>query len=233
MSITSNATAIVFSADSSAQKTAFIGFNSQRFTANGTFTIPTGVTAVKVTVIGGGGGAGNGFASTITFSIASGGGAGGYAVKYLTGLTPGNTIAVTVGAAGAAGVAGGTSSIASGTQAITTVTATGGGAGVGQGSQTSGQPGGSGGTASNGDINITGNAGNIEQVGYATAMANWTAQVQSGGSGPLGIGGKAVSTYASGGAATGYGAGGGAGLAYNGSTSTGGAGSTGAVIFEW
>ena len=76
--------------------TAFVqaaipGFRGQAFTANGTFTIPTGVTALKITVVGGGGG-GNGFSTGGgtggTSSVASGtqtittisatGGVGGY-----------------------------------------------------------------------------------------------------------------------------------------------------------
>ena len=35
------------------------GVLGQVFTSSGTFTIPTGVTALKITVVGGGGGAGN------------------------------------------------------------------------------------------------------------------------------------------------------------------------------
>jgi len=113
-------------------------------TTGGTFTIPTGVTQVKVTVWGGGGG-GNGGNSA---SAGGGGGSGGAAIKWLTGLTPGNTLAVTVGLGGTrgggAGGTGGTSSVASGTQTISAVTATGGTNSVG-------------GTSSGGDINITGN----------------------------------------------------------------------------
>lgn len=60
----------------------------------GTFTVPAGVTAVRVRMWGGGGG--------------SAGGGGGFALKIITGLSPAATIAVTVGAAG--GGAGGTSS---------------------------------------------------------------------------------------------------------------------------
>jgi hypothetical protein len=158
------------------------GYNGQAFTASGTFTIPAGVTAVKVTATGGGatggafvccvgfvngtaggassvssgtqtittitgsgggGSGGGGSASGGTFNIpggntfmpyigsvngyyASGGGGGSYfspfatgtyggggaggqyvggggggtAIKYLTGLTPGNTLTVTRSTAG-------------------------------------------------------------------------------------------------------------------------------------
>jgi hypothetical protein len=78
-----------------------------------TFTIPTGVTNIKVTVVGGGGGG-----------------------------------AATQPCAGSAnGTAGGTSSVASGTQTISTISATGGGGG---GSSTAG------GLGSGGDINNRG-----------------------------------------------------------------------------
>jgi hypothetical protein len=63
----------------------------------------TGKTVVKVTVQGGGGTGGRGGIST---GIVNGGGGGGMAVKYLTGLTPGNTLTVTVGAGGTAISAG-------------------------------------------------------------------------------------------------------------------------------
>lgn len=104
-----------------------VGFQKQIFTGSGTFTIPTGITQVKVTVTGGGGG-GGGCASAVTTSSAGGGGAG-TAIKWLTGLTPGNTLTVTVGGGGNGGSAGanngsnGTdSTVASGTQTISTIT---------------------------------------------------------------------------------------------------------------
>lgn len=61
----------------------YVGFRGQAFTSSGTFTIPTGVTAVKVTALGGGGGGGqyaaNGGAggnSSVSTIIAYGGGGG-------------------------------------------------------------------------------------------------------------------------------------------------------------
>jgi len=135
------------------------------FTANGTFTIPAGKTVVKVTVQGGGGTGGRGGSGT---NIRAGGGSGGMAVKYLTGLTPGNTLAVTVGAGGTAiaagaataGNSGATSSVASGTQSITTVSATGGAGAILSGTDiyTYSRPGAPG-TGTNGDYNITGQYG--------------------------------------------------------------------------
>ena len=67
------------------------------YTANGTFTVPLGVSQVKVTVIGGGGG----FMISPNLQYGGNGGPGGTAIKYVTGLTAGQTIAVTVGTKGA------------------------------------------------------------------------------------------------------------------------------------
>jgi hypothetical protein len=94
---------------------SYIGKNVQVFTSTGTFTVPTSVTALKVTVIGGGGA---GEKVTATNKKARGGGAGGCAIEWLTSLTPGASIAVTIGAGGTAGGDatagdGGTSSFAS------------------------------------------------------------------------------------------------------------------------
>jgi hypothetical protein len=191
--------------------------NKQVFTGNGTFTIPAGVIAVKAILVGGGGAGGGSTAST----SGGGGGGGGAALKWLTGLTPGNTIAVTVGAA-ATGVSNGTgnsganSVIASGTQAITTVTAGGGGGGT---AVTNGS-GGAGGTSTNGDVNIQGGDG---QNGLGSAFGG-----QGGGS-ILGGGGRGAVGF-TGNTGGNYGGGGGGS---NGATFAGGAGGPGIVIFEW
>ena len=133
--------------------------SSQAFTSSGTFTIPTGVTVVKVTIVGAGGGGSAGSVSNgcgALSSVAGGGGSGAAAITYLSSITPGNTIAVTVGIGGTttfgAGNTGGSSIIASGTQSITTVTTTGG---------TGSMTGGSGGSVTSGSptLSIAGGAG--------------------------------------------------------------------------
>lgn len=192
--------------------------SKQIFTGNGTFTIPTGVTSAKVTVVGGGAGGGGSAAGT----AGGGGGAGGTAVKWLTGLTPANTIAVTVGGGGAGnsnaiGSNGNNSSIASGTQTITTVTGGGGNGGtvgaIGVG--------GNGGTCTNGDLNITGSDGDN---GF-----NVTTNGGQGGASTLGGAGRGASGA---GGQPGYLYGGGGGGS-QGATFAGGAGAAGVVIFEW
>jgi hypothetical protein len=194
----------------------------QTFTAGGTHTIPTGLTAEKVTVCAGGGGGGG---STAT-NNGGGGGSGGCAIKWLTGLTPGNTLTVTIGAGGAAGLTnasggnGGTSSVASGTQTITTITTNGGGGGNGS---LSASPGGGGGAAgTGGDLNLDGNA--------ATFANPTNGQGGAGAASPV-FGGAAATSGGAGINAGSFGAGGGG--AGGAAAHSGGAGSAGIVLFEW
>jgi hypothetical protein len=220
------------------------GVNVEVFTANGTFTIPTGVTKLKVTVVGGGGA--GGLASGLGAG-AGGGGGGGVAIKWLSGVTGGNTLSVT------RGTAGNTSSVASGTESISTISATGGAAGVTASANNGFSLGGAGGVGSGGDINITGGQGgqgygnqNTSGNGFGgggggasngtpATHSNDTASAQIGAGAPGMFGGKGGDggNNANGGAATGSGNGGGGGGASGGTDRTGGAGSVGIVIFEW
>jgi hypothetical protein len=192
------------------------GISAQTFTSSGTFTIPSNVTAIKMTIVGGGG---NGRGGTDISN--GGGGGGGAAIKYLTGITPGNTLTVTVGAAA------GTSSVASGTQSITTVSATGGS------TPTATQTAGLGGTGSNGDLNIKGEGGgtgmSISQ-GYPCSYA--LGFTGGGGSSILG-GGAANRSDAGAGSAGGNYGGGGSGANGLGGSAAGGAGAAGVVLIEW
>lgn len=188
----------------------------QSFTTSGTFTIPGGITKVKVTVIGGGGNGGATVAGGDGFNLGGGGGAGGNATKFLSGLTPFNTITVTIGAAG------GASSISSGTQTITTVTATGGTAGP-AGINNSQVGGGTGGTGSGGDINGTGQSGG---AGISTPASGM------GGSTIFGGGGKSIIAPSVGNAGT-LGSGGSGASAIDSVARAGGAGGTGIIVFEW
>jgi hypothetical protein len=192
------------------------GASLQVFEGNGTFTIPVGITSVKVTIVGGGGGSGGG-ANTCTGVVPSGGGGGGGAcIVGLTGLTPGGTISVTVGGGGAAGAGtaggtGGTSQIASGTQTITTRSATGG---SGSTYAASSALGGTGGLGSGGTLNLRGMAG--DGVAVNNAIANGGGSFFGGGRNSIIQAGQ-------------YG-GGGPGSNTN---NVGYAGSAGVVLFEW
>ncbi len=115
------------------------------YSSTQTITIPAGATKAIVKLSGGSGGGGGA-------TNGSGSGAGALQ-KYLSSLTPGNTLALTIGAGGTSTPgAGAASTLASGTQSITTLTANGGGAGSATAVV-------AGGTASNGDHNITGGPG--------------------------------------------------------------------------
>lgn len=159
-----------------------------------TFTIPSGVTSIKVTAIGGGGG-GADQASGGGDGGGSGGDGGG-AVKYITGLTPGLTLTVNVGAGGAMGYnaggapgnggAGGASSVASGTQTITTVQGGGGGGGAGG---SVGGASGSGGTAT-GVTNAANGSGGYSFAGLGRYMFG------------LGMGGSGTNSGSGGGGRT-------------------------------
>ena len=205
--------------------------NGQVFTAGGTFTIPAGITSLKVTVVGGGGGSGASNAGVDAFACTGGGGGGGTAISYLTGLTPGNTLTVTIGAGGTAGPSsagnggtGGSSTVASGTQTITTITGAGGSGSLGAASTFT--AGGAGGSGSNGTINLTGSGGSASFSG-AFVMGG------SGGSSSIGGGARNVYNNSSGITGGNYGGGASGSAVLNTGGNIGAAGAGGAVIFEW
>lgn len=194
-------------------------------TSGTTWTTPADITTstrFKITMVGAGGGGGG---SNTTNGKASGGGAGGALVVYVTGLSPSTGYTMAIGAAGAGGVntggTGGTGGNTTLTIGATTYTASGG-----TGGNSSTTPG-AGGTGTNGDINITGQAGG-KSAGGASASVPGT----SGGSPGfgLGVGGAAQGSTGQGIAGTGYGAGGGGGVS---TTSTGGDGTQGIIIIEY
>ena len=97
---------------------------SQAFTANGNFTVPLGCTSLLVYAFGGGGGGGQGgIGDTNTAAAACGGGGGAGAIastRLLTGVKPGDVVAVAIGAGGSGagsqtndGGTGGTTSVGS------------------------------------------------------------------------------------------------------------------------
>ena len=172
-----------------------------------TFTIPAGVSRVKITIIGGGGNGGTGSTGGGgggTDYYGGGGGGGGTAIKWLAVSNGGGGGTLTVAVGGA--TVG--SSVSSGTSnTITTITA---GAGGNGGDGPTGSEGG-GGAGANGDLNITGGTG-------------------TKGGGTASIGGGTFMAQNSYGVGKRYGGGGNGGLASGG---TGGAGAAGVVIFEY
>lgn len=178
------------------------GFNSvQVFTSSGTWTRPTGITKVIVYVTGGGG---NGGTSTgNNYYAGSGAGAGGTAIKFLD-VSSISSSTITVGAAG------GASSWADGTNTIT------GNGGASPSSGSSSIPG-TGGTATGGDINLTGGDGAIR---YSTATGGQGGSSYWGGTDSYPTSGtpSAATTYGVGGSASSSGdaggGGGGPGIVY-------------------
>lgn len=188
------------------------------FTSAGTtsWTVPSGVTEAKVTVVGGGGSGGTANASVLC--AGGGGGGGGAAVKWLTGLTPGNSINVTVGASDGASFVG-----PSGSELCRASAGSGGSNG------TSGAPnglGGAGGVGTVGDILLRGSPG---LAGVQNSSGG------NGGAAALGGGGAAQNFSDAAGSAASAGGGGGAGgnnLTLSPARS-GGSGGAGLVIIEW
>jgi hypothetical protein len=99
------------------------------------FTVPAGITTIRARCWGGGGGG--------SYS-SSGGGGGGFAIKTVTGLTPGSTITITAGAGGDVDASGSTSSFGSHVSATGGLFGNGGrtgGSGVGGDKNSNGQGG--------------------------------------------------------------------------------------------
>lgn len=215
---------------------AYVGGSGQVFTASGTFTVPSGVTAVKVIVVGGGG-AGGGAASGNQVG-GNGGGAGGLALRYITGLTPGGTVSVTVGVGGTGstgnGGAGGTSSFGA------FCSATGGSGGLANAGRKTRTAGGAG---SGGDINVVGPSPDSDSPTALTAGNVCGTTVvfttyyfgQQGADSPLGGRGGAERLLSAGAGNAGStpGSGGGGACRDVSGGFAGGAGAAGVVIVEW
>lgn len=209
----------------------------QRFTASGSFTVPAGVTTVYLSGCGGGGGGGGGagFSSSASSYYAGGGGGGGggfSVVRYPVSVTPGQVIAVTIGAAGTAGASGaaGASGGAGGTGGATNFGSL---ATLGGGSAGAGGTGGSATAAGGQGANIGGSWGSDGQSTFGGTGG-------SGGGGAFGAGGGAgrgglgAGISAVNGSGFGTGGGGGGGCYSNsGIGGSGSAGMPGYLIVEW
>ena len=114
----------------------------ETFNSSGTFSVPSGVTAVNVLAVAGGGGGG--------FDVGGGGGAGGLIYRPAFPVTPGGTVTVTVGNGGNGGTSATGDPYFSNTNGQDTVFGTltakgggGGGSGNCSGPHNPGRPGGS------------------------------------------------------------------------------------------
>jgi hypothetical protein len=191
--------------------------NIQSFTSSGSFAVPDGTAQVRVRLVGGGGG---GSPSSAT-QAGSGGGAAGYA-EGIYSVTPGQVIAVTVGAGGSGQAAssgiGGAWGLASSFGSYCSAT---GGNGGTLGSNVS--PGGDGGIGSGGQINIEGGIG-------SDAMPAGNGWGGCGGASYFGGGGRAATVASS--VQTGHAPGSGGGGGYLVPCASG-AGGNGLVIVEY
>ena len=130
---------------------SYVGCNL--YTSSQSVTIPAGATRARVILIGGGGGTSSA-GGCCAYSLA--GLFGGVCVKTITGLTPGSTMTLTVGAFGASGGngnAGGSTMLTSGTQTISSMTAGGGNGGSAPYIPAGSTPA----STTGGDINLNGN----------------------------------------------------------------------------
>jgi hypothetical protein len=179
------------------------------FTSSGTFTVPTGLTAVDVLVVAGGGTGGS--------DNGGGGGAGGLVYRPGFTVTPGATMPVTVGIGAVAPGGNNHGTVNGGDSIFGTLTAKGGGGGSGQAAGTGAQ----GGSGGGGNGHGTSGPGN-GQSGQATQPN------QSGESGNYGFGNVGGNGNVSGGHAAGGGGGAGSqGSEGNGGNAVGGQGGTG------
>ena len=205
--------------------------------ANTSATLPAGINKIKVTTVGGGGAGGGNPATGGT--AGSGGGAGGVCVSYFR-VDPGAQFWANIGAGGVGVVnaAGGTGNISTFTLSGTLYHQASGGQGGNVGVASIQSVGGVGGTATGGNLNLTGSAG------FATNYFSGTAGQSSSGGGAPGFqgygAGTSVRTAGPGNApgaagATGTGAGGSGSTAGGGTTTTGigGNGGGGLITIEW
>lgn len=203
------------------------------YTSSGTHTFTPGCRYFEVEVIGAGGGAGG---TNQTSGAGAGGGAGGYSTgTYLRPITMvSGTVAIGAsgsggGIDGSNGGAGGNSSWADG---VRTLVGNGGGGGTGDTTGTSFKQPGAGGTATGGQINITGGTGGWASPGFSAGTACWN----GGGGMPAAYGAADVgfvlnAGFTNGLAGKGFGAGGqGPNRASVGVTGSGGAGAPGLVV---
>jgi hypothetical protein len=225
--------------------------NVVQFTANGSFIVPKDVTQILVSGCGGGsGGAGSAGVggSDLASGGAGGGGAGEFTIKEAVAVTPGETLTVVIGAAGAKGLGGaagqnpGTGSSNGGTtflkRGVTNLITLLGGTFATAGAIAN--PANTIAPASDGG-DIGGAPGTMGVYPAGSALAG---NGGNGGSGPFGIGGRgpvgegSLTLAVAGQNASGFGAGGGGGngVATSGASlagANGGEGTPGLLIIEY
>lgn len=205
-------------------KKSNIGSNTgvQIFTSSGTFTAPSGITKVYVSMVGGGGGGGGAGSQPY-----GGGGAGGAFTIYTPfSVTPGNNYTVTIGSGGPGGADQNTVGSVGGSTSFDSLSVAGGSGGL------RGIDGGTGGVAVGG-MDASGiTAGTYAQRSGAGGTGS---NPNSGGGGgtPFGSGAAGRSSAGAGNNATANTGAGGGGAHGGGGSINGGNGASGLVIVEW
>lgn len=203
-------------------------------TANGSFTVPAGVTSISISGVAGGAGGGCCIGgSSQTAGPGSGGGAGQSVIDLVVAVTPGQVIPYTIGAAGAGAINVGTPATNGGNTTVGTAGAilslTGGTAGI-SGSNAAGTlpgPNGGAGFPAGGDaMDSIPNQASVSGSGASTPFGGGGQPSRSGSDG--GFNGKNASGFGSSGSgASGYYAPG------VGPIRTGGNGAPGLLTFKW
>ena len=171
------------------------------YTESGSWTVPANVTSVDVFLMGGGGGAGGNLTYDSSYTSFGGGGGAGRLKKQQLTVTPGQSITVTIGVGGTAGVdrtgtgsSGGVGSNGGSTSFGTLLSATGGNGGGGGSTPASGG-GGNGGAGSAGGgggscgATYGGSGGNGDYCGGGGASSSTNANTKGGNGGTYGGGG--------------------------------------------
>lgn len=215
---------------------AFSGVTVQAFTATGTYTPTTGMKHCIVLATGGGGGGGGADGANPGSTSGGGGGAGGTTFDRFTAAQIGVSKAVTIGAAGTAGLdAGGNAGDGGDTILAGLATAPGGLGGTGRATGQGGSEGGLGGLSTGAALNIAGGDGGIGfgvNIGGSSGDGRGPTSGQGGasfwGGGAKGVWVAATgATQKAGVAGRAYGAGGSGAVCLN--TATGAAGGVGAA----
>ncbi len=186
------------------------------FGESGSWTVPSGISQVRARVWGAGGGGGGGGGGA-----GAGGSGGGYTEGYFP-VTPGTTIAITIGVGGSSGLAGGTTSFGA------FASASGGAPGGSGTSDGSGIASTSGGAGSGGSFNMPGQFGQNGLVFPSGGLVGGTGGAAYTGAAAFGPAGS-TSTNLPGLDGAFAGAGGSGGIA----DAAGGTGANGLVILEW
>ena len=199
------------------------GSGTQSFTASGSFIVPAGVTQVEVEAWGGGSGSYASVSGASAGTGSGGGAGGGYARKLITNLTPGQTIAVVVGAGGTGGTVGGSGATSGGTSSFGSYFSATGGSLNSLATIANPQNGATpAGIGTGGDVNFKGSAGQAAVLNQG-GMGGGAPMGGSQNSGTTGVGGVFP-----GGGASGAGTGANSNTPYNGA-----AGAPGLVVVRW